>query len=73
MSEDLRRRILAMHAMARLGLISARELAAGWTDATQATLNAWRKVVALYGPADDVTDSDVAALKAAAEAETRVE
>lgn len=63
MTDESHRRTAAHIALHRLGFVSVGELAAGWTDATTATLRAWRKIAGLWGPAERVTDADLAALE----------
>lgn len=63
--ESTRAAVAAHTAMERLGLRSPAAALATWTGADQAALVAWRATVGLPGPADGLTDQDVAALQQA--------
>lgn len=62
MNGEAHRQVQALCLMGRLGLLSSREVSLGWTDAAWSVLRGWRKAVGYWGPAEGVTEDDLAAL-----------
>lgn len=63
MGDAEHRQAQALCLLARLGLLSSREAALGWTEQAQSVMRGWRASCWLEGPRDAVTDQDLAGLE----------